>query len=124
MTPEKKHLLLDLSDEERAARQDATLLAGGHLLRRRRNLRLAMRSFAVVAILAAAAFATLRTRNPSVIVTVTSNPVLPNQPKSLTDEELLALFPNTPVALASLENGKKRLIFPKAGDEQRFVTRL
>jgi len=123
MTPEKKHLLLDLSDEERAARQDATLLAGGHLLRRRRNLRLAMRSFAVVAILAAAAFM-LRTRNPSVTVTVTSNPVLPNQPKSLTDEELLALFPNTPVALASLENGKKRLIFPKAGDEQRFVTRL
>jgi hypothetical protein len=34
------------------------------------------------------------------------------------------LFPNTPVGLASLPDGKKRLIFPRPGDEQRFITKL
>jgi len=33
------------------------------------------------------------------------------------------MFPKTPVGLVTLENGKKRLIFPRPGDEQRFVAR-
>jgi len=37
---------------------------------------------------------------------------------------LLALFPDTPVALATLSDGSKRLIFPRPGDDQKFVTRL
>ena len=44
--------------------------------------------------------------------------------QELSDDELLALFPNTPVALAPLANGKKWLIFPRPGDEQKFVTKL
>ena len=46
------------------------------------------------------------------------------QVKALSDDELLALFPKTPVALASLPNGKKRLLFPRPGDEKKFITRL
>jgi hypothetical protein len=42
---------------------------------------------------------------------------------SLTDAELLAMFPQIPVGLVTLENGKKRLIFPRPGDEQRFMAR-
>jgi hypothetical protein len=53
-----------------------------------------------------------------------SQVVSTQQPQSLTDDELLALFPNTPVGLATLADGKKRLIFPRSGDEQKFVTRL
>ena len=41
-----------------------------------------------------------------------------------TNDQLLALFPDTPVGLAKLPNGKKLLIFPRAGDEQKFVTHL
>jgi len=48
-------------------------------------------------------------------------PTLKEQVRSLTDEELLALFPDTPVALATMKNGTKRLIFPRPGDEQRFI---
>jgi hypothetical protein len=48
----------------------------------------------------------------------------PASPPSLTDDELLALFPNTPVGLATLPNGKKRLIFPHPGDEQKYVIHL
>jgi len=48
----------------------------------------------------------------------------PAQPRSLTDDELLALFPNTPGRLATLPDGKKLLLFPRPGDEKRFVTRL
>ena len=58
---------------------------------------------------------------PSVKVAAPQTPV-PAQ--SLTDAELLALFPDTPVGLITLENGHKRLIFPRPGDEERFVKRL
>jgi hypothetical protein len=53
-----------------------------------------------------------------------AKPVASTQPHSLTDDELLALFPDTPVGLATLPDGKKLLIFPRPGDEKRFVTRL
>jgi hypothetical protein len=53
-----------------------------------------------------------------------TKPVASIQPRSLTDDELLALFPNTPVGLATLPDGKKLLIFPRPGDEKRFVIRL
>lgn len=44
--------------------------------------------------------------------------------ESLTDAQLLALFPDVPVGLATLDNGRKRLIFPRLGDEERFIRRL
>jgi hypothetical protein len=123
MKPEKRHLLEDLLDEEQAARREAAFVAGGRILRRKRWRRVALRSFAVAAILGAAVFSIHRTPSPRALV-IALVPAVPDQPKALTDEELLALFPNTPVALASLENGTKRLIFPRAGDEAKFVTKL
>ncbi len=44
--------------------------------------------------------------------------------RALTDGELLALFPDTPVGLVTLENGTKRLVFPRRGDESRFVKHI
>lgn len=126
MKPEKKHLIDDLLDDGRDAHRETTLLAGGRILRRRRRRRAALQTFAVIALLGVAAVALQRTfafrqhRHDRAVV-----PVPPaTQPRSLTDDELLALFPNTPVALATLPDGKKRLIFPRPGDEQRFVSRL
>jgi hypothetical protein len=43
--------------------------------------------------------------------------------QEISDDELLALFPGTPVGLAKV-NGKQRLIFPRPGDEARFIERL
>ena len=123
MKPEKRHLMGDLLDEGQAARREATFLAGGRLLRRKRWRRVALRSFAVAALLGAAVFSIPRPTPPPALV-IAAAPAASNQPKSLTDDELLALFPDTPVALASLENGKKRLIFPRPGDEKKFVTKL
>jgi len=125
MTPEKRHLIADLFDESEAARREATLVAGRRILRRKRCRRLAVRGFAVIAVLAIAAFllSPQKTNRPRPEM-VASAPAASDQPKALTDDELLALFPNTPVALASLDNGKKRLIFPRPGDEKRFITRL
>jgi hypothetical protein len=112
-----------LLDEKRGARREATLLAGGRILRRRRWRRVALRSFAVVALLGIVTLSIQRTLAPRPRV-ITSVPAPPGTVHGLTDDELLALFPNTPVGLATLENGKKRLIFPRPGDEQRFITRL
>ena len=123
MRPEKRHLMVDLLDEGQAARREATFLAGGRILRRKRWRRVALRSFAVLAVLGAAVFSIQRTTTPRIRV-IASVPAAPDQPKALTDGELLALFPDTPVALASLESGKKRLIFPRAGDEAKFVTKM
>ena len=123
MKPEKQHLIHDLLDEDRDARREATLLAGGRILRRRRWRRMALRSFAVVAILGIAALSIQRTMTPRPRV-LTSVPVPPSEVHGLTDDELLSLFPNTPIGLTTLENGKKRLIFPRSGDEERFITRL
>ena len=123
MKPEKRQLIHDLFDEQRGSRREAALLAGGRILRRRRGHRAAVRSFAAVAIVAVAAFAWQRlapTRAPVLIA------VLPQKAavQSLTDAELLALFPDTPVGLVTLENGRKRLVFPRPGDEERFVKHL
>src|SRR5437899_1592943 len=123
MKPEKRHLIHDLLHEDPDVRREATLLAGGRILRRRRWRRMALRCFALVAIVGIAALSIQRTLAPRPRV-ITSVPAPRDQARSLTDDELLALFPNTPVGLATLENGKKRLIFPRPGDEERFVTRL
>jgi hypothetical protein len=124
MTPEKRRLMAELLDDERTTRREATLMAGGRILRRKRWRRTAFRSFAVVAVIAVGALFIRKSPPPINSTTVASVPAAPSQPKALTDDELLALFPNTPVALAKLENGKKRLIFPRPGDEEKFVTKL
>jgi hypothetical protein len=51
-------------------------------------------------------------------------PTAVSEVKSLTDAELLALFPDTAVGLVRLENGKQRLVFPRPGDEARLINHL
>jgi len=123
MKPEKQHLLHDLLDEQRDARRDSTLQAGGRILRRRRWRRAAVQSFSAIVLLALAVFSLERMTVPRPAV-LTAVPVQPDTIQSLTDAELLALFPDTPVGLVTLENGRKRLIFPRPGDEERFIKRL
>jgi hypothetical protein len=122
--PEKLNLIRDLFDERRDARREATLLAGSRILRRRRLRRVSIQAFVALAFLAAAVLSLqqlLPVRRP-ILTAEPPAPVLPAQ--SLTDAELLALFPDTPVGLISLDNGKKRLVFLRPGDEERFVKRL
>jgi hypothetical protein len=120
MKPEKIHLIHDLlDDQEWKTQREATLVAGGRLLRRRRWKRLVTRMVIVagIGIIAAIAIRTMTVPQPPTVV-AKSEPT----PKMhyLTDDELLALFPNTPVGLATV-GGKKVLIFPRPGDEERFV---
>jgi len=126
MKPEKQQLLRDLLRDESS--EAATLLAGAHILRRRRQQRVAGRAAGVLLLLGVAGFLFVRldsarqsVESPTVVSTA---PNEPGGPRALSDDELLALFPNTPVALATLSDGKKRLIFPRPGDESRYVTRL
>jgi hypothetical protein len=48
----------------------------------------------------------------------------PAQVQYLTDDQLLAYFPNTPIGLIKTANGRKSLIFPHPGDEEKFIIRL
>ncbi len=132
MKPEKRQLLHDALDEQRDTRRAATLLAGGTILRRRRWRRAAFRGVGVIALLAVAAISlhysiTPHPQNPSAQA---KSSVAPSPAptalavESLTDAQLLGLFTNTPVGLVTLENGKKRLIFPRDGDQERYVKRL
>jgi hypothetical protein len=123
MKPEKQHLIHELLDPRRDARRDAILSAGDRILLQRRRRRLAGQSLAAVTFLALTAFSIQRlaTRRPPLL---TAGPPPAPAARSLTDAELLALFPDTPVGLVTLENGKKRLVFPRPGDEERFLKRL
>src|SRR5438477_6822913 len=104
MKPEKRHLIDDLLDERREARREATLMAGARILRRRRWRRVTAQSLAGIAILGIAPLLLPRPTPPppGVLPSITPPQV---QARSLTDAELLALFPDTPVGLATLPNG-------------------
>lgn len=128
MKPEKRQLIDDLLG--RPGHREATLVAGAQILRRRRHRRTAIRGFALLMLLTLGGLwlETVQRHNhpagptrEAVPLAVAPSPV---QPQALTDDELLALFPNTPVGLATLSDGRKRLIFPRPGDEQKFITRL
>lgn len=124
MKPEKQNLIHDLLDTDSS--HEATLAAGARILRQRRRWRVG-RQVAFVALIAAVTVTYLARgpRHSSAHLALHEvKPPLGPQVHALTDDELLALFPNTPVGLASLPDGKKRLIFPRPGDEERFVTRL
>ncbi len=118
MRPEKRELIESLMGEEEAARRTATLQAGERILWRR----VAWRSFGGIAVLAVTELFIVKTTGPQPRpLTAVVEPQ--EQTGSLTDAELLGMFPNTPVGLATLANGKKRLIFPRPGDEARFMAR-
>ena len=124
MKPENEELLDDLLDAP--GRREATLRAGEQILRRRRHWRAARQTLAAAALIAVAAvFIEQNNRSQKAApVPVAENKPPPAQPEVLTDKQLLALFPNTPVGLATLRDGKKMLIFPRPADEARYVVRL
>ena len=127
MKPDKQHLLPELLEGDCSARREATLLAGAHILRRRRQWRGVSRGLSGALVLLAAGLWLRPVKSPppagplpSLAKAVPASP----GPQMLTDDELLALFTNTPVGLATLADGKKRLIFPRPGDEQKYVIHL
>jgi hypothetical protein len=125
MKPEKQQLIQDLLDDE--SRREATLLAGARILRRRRHWRVGTRGLALALVVTATVLSLEQMKSRRLSVQTSSPVSTPAaiQLHSLTDDELLAIFPtNTPVGLATLADGKKRLIFPRPGDEKRFVIRL
>jgi hypothetical protein len=126
MKPEKQNLFRDLLEDD--LRREETLLAGARILRRRRHWRAARPVAAFLALVLGIAVFWLRRETPRQALEIISKtaPKAPPmaQAQPLTDDELLSLFPNTPVGLASLPDGRKRLIFPRPGDEQRFITKL
>jgi hypothetical protein len=124
MKPEKQNLIRDLLEENSS--RETTLLAGAQTSRRRRHCRAARKVTAVLALVAVEIGLVLRkeTRpSPQLAVATPKTPPV-SQVHEMTDDELLALFPNTPMALASLPDGKKRLLLPRPGDEQKFIKRL
>ena len=129
MKPEKRQFIHDLLDDQRDARREAILLAGARVLRVRRWRRRVVQIFATVTVLGLVGISLQRMLTPEpAVVNIAAVPPAPKKPqsavKSLTDAELLALFPDTPVVLATLGNGQKRLIFPRPGDAERFVSPL
>lgn len=125
MKPDKEHLLHELLDGDRTARRDATLLAGAHVLHQRRQRRMVLRVVALAVVLLAAGIwvDSLNSHKPANRVQARASVVTPG-PQALTDDQLLALFPNTPVGLATLAHGKKQLIFPRPADERKYVIHL
>jgi len=129
MKPEKQNLIHDLLDEQRDARREATLLAGSRVLRARRWRRRAAQVLATGTVLSIVGISLQRMVTPQpAAINIAVVPTAPEQKQpvaeSLTDAELLALFPDTPVCLATLDNGQKRLIFLRPGDAEKFVGRL
>ncbi|MGA2052566.1 MAG: hypothetical protein ABSH19_04565 [Opitutales bacterium] len=125
MKPEKQHLLHDLCDGDR---RGDTLLAGARILRRRRWKRAATHWAGAAAALALGgvlAENTLTRRALPVTAVAPMVAVAATEPKVhyLTDEELLAMFPNVPVGLAKVGD-KERLIFINPDDEKRYVARM
>jgi len=128
MNSEKRELIHDLLATD--IRREATLLAAGQVLRRRRFVRTFGRQSLAVALVLVIAFVLLPRPKPVQPSMTASSPAprasIPAQTevRAITDEELLALFPETPVALAKLADGHKRLLFPRPGDEDRFISKL
>ncbi len=122
MRSDKQRLFHDLLNDQ--PHRSATLAAAGAVLRRRRQCRAAKQIFALLALVSIVSlWLRPQPKAPG------STPVAQAHAKTaaelpvklLTDEELLSLFPNTPVGLATLPNGKKLLIFPRPSDAARIM---
>lgn len=121
MRPEKSRLIHELLEgTEQQGRREAALLAGRRALRHRRWRRTAFRAgmFVVVAFSLATLpiYYRMTHRAQPFAAAPTPKPAV----RYLTDDQLLALFPNTPVGLAKVGN-RKVLIFPRAIDEERYI---
>lgn len=130
MNPDKQRLIHDLmNDSDQDTRRTGTLLAGGRILRQRRYVRHATQTFAALSLVAIATLCVQQwiARKPGVVTQAPKSPAsttTTTEVHRLTDDELLALFPDVPVGLATLSDGTKKLIFPRPGDEARFVKQL
>jgi hypothetical protein len=118
-------LLHDLTADE--DRREATLSAAAGILRRRRQWRLARQTL-LLSVLVAATLVLVGQNDRRPIAAQAFQRLdpaaAPSPVRELTDQQLLALFPNTPVGLATLPNGKKLLLFLRPADAARYVTRL
>jgi hypothetical protein len=131
MKPEHHQLLRDLlAGHDAVAQRDAILNAGHRVLRRKRHVRYLARTLAAAAFAGLAVLAISRITTPHSPTSKADTKLASAQPprvvahvQEITDDELLALFPGTPVGLAKV-NGKQRLIFPRPGDEARFIVHL
>lgn len=126
MKRDREKLLEELWKGDAEARRTSVLKAGSQVLRRRRWVRRGQQCCASLLVLVAASFAVKQFSRTPEMPAVSEAPKAPiaAPAHSLTDEELLALFPDTPVGLATLSDGKKRLLFLRPEDEERFVGRL
>ena len=112
-----------------AGHREAILSAGSRVLRRRRHKQIAGQILAIALFAVAAVFfldkrPTVTTTAPIVAATTVHSRPGPHALNTVTDDELLALFPKTPVGIAKLANGQKVLIFTRPGDAKRFITHL
>lgn len=123
MNREKRDLIADLMGEEPAARREAVLLAGASVMRQRRWRRMTWQGVAGMAVLAIALLLVIQPaeHKPAARI-VAAQPKA--EPGSLTDEELLNLFPNKAVALIMLKNGQERFYFLNPTDQQKLEQRL
>ncbi len=127
MRPEKRFLLDDvLNAPAGQARREATLQAAEKIMRRRRAVRFAARSLAAlaVAVLAALAVHQKSAAPQEARAPAPGTAARQEHQQILTDDQLLALFPNVPVGLIKTPDGKKRLIFPRPGDEAKYIVHL
>jgi len=130
MNPEKQRLIHDLmNDGGEDARRTEILLAGGRVLRHRRHVRHARWALSMLGIAALAALCVQQWTARRALIVADAPAPPPSATAStdvprLSDDELLALSPDTPVALATLSDGRKKLIFPRPGDEARFIKHL
>jgi hypothetical protein len=123
MKPEKRLLLHELLEGDGdCLRRQTTLLAGARVLRRRRWRRFGIQTFGLMALISIMGFSAhklLAPRRPSITANSSASS---SKTFYLTDDELLALFSNTPVAMATV-NGRKILIFPRPSDQAKYVRR-
>lgn len=134
MKPERERLFDELWTDESGERRRGILSAGGAIMRRKRRVRMIRRVAGVAMVLVAGVLACWRLERTPVGMQAAKGPVTnraqmamvtagkPKPVEMLGDGELLALFPDTPVGLATVK-GKKRLIFPNPEDEKKYVIR-
>lgn len=123
MKPEKQHLLDELRNGGGGQQREETLRAGAVILRRRRWKRAAAQgtAAAMAVILGGMLAERTLTQQPTTAPAIAQ--VAAPKLKYLTDEELLAMFPDAPVGLAKAGESK-RLIFLNPADEKRYVARM